>query len=237
MAKTQQGAFPTTYHHIDAPTHQDDEWGREHKQRRLIIPTTLPEDCEYTEQVWREPIVGYLSNNLWHYKRKLDGENMRVQWDGEQALWNGKSDKFVCGAQLTEYMNVTFLEEIFEERFGRDKKVILFGEHMGEGVQGNELGLKGHHFVLYDVNINSIWLKPKDIVEVAVYFGIKTCYDYGHSPEMSEMNLCAIIKQVADGVFSGWEGVVATPVVECRGQKGERVICKIKNRDYYRESK
>lgn len=34
--------------------------------------------------------------------------------------------------------------------------------------------------------------------------------------------------------WEDWEGIVATPLVEMRNQKGERVIVKIKNRDYLR---
>ncbi len=36
MSKTMQGAFEMVYHHIDAPTIQDDEWRKTHKQRKLI---------------------------------------------------------------------------------------------------------------------------------------------------------------------------------------------------------
>lgn len=227
MSKTAQGSFDTTYHHIDAPTVQDDAWGREHKQRKLIVPT-LGETQAYRSMLW-----AYLSENEWAYSRKLDGENMRVQWDGEQVLWNGKTNAFQCGADLTEYMNNTFIEEIFEEKFGRDKKVILFGEHMGPKVQGNELGLDHDEFILYDVNINGRWLNTLVVEAVAAYFGIRTVYNLMSQP-LNSCTLRELITKVANGEFKDWEGIVATPLEEMRDQNGQRVIVKIKNRDYLR---
>lgn len=230
MSKTQQGSFDTTYHHIEAPTVQDDEWGRIHKSRRLVIPTEEQGD----PTIFRDPLLFQLANTDWQYKRKLDGANLRVRWDGEQALWNGKSNAFTCGADLTDYMNATFIEEIFEEKFGRDKTVILFGEQMGKKVQTNELGLNKVEFVLFDVNINGYWLSPENVREIATYFKVRTCYDFMPDAVAFSDTLTSLIQRVARGDFSEWEGVVATPVIECRNQRGDRTIVKIKNRDYLR---
>lgn len=226
MSKTMQGAFDMTYHHIDAPTVQDDEYGKQFKKRKLMIPTK--------DEDYRSPLLAYLSNLEWVYTRKIDGANLRVQWDGEQALWNGKSNNFVCGAELTEYMNNTFLEEIFEEKFGRDKVVTLFGEHMGPKVQGNELGLDKDEFILYDVNVNGTWLDAFNVIEVARYFGVRNIHAF-MSHGMLADTLSNLINRVASGEFKDWEGIVARPTVEMRAQNGQRVIVKIKNKDYYRE--
>lgn len=239
MARTQQGAFDFRYHHIDAPTIQDDDYGREHK-KRILTCTCLPE-------TFRDPLVAMLRHNLWVVRRKLDGANIRIQWDGEQALWNGKTNNFQCGANLTEYMNNTFLEEIFEEKFGRDANVVIFGEHMGPKVQGNELKLEKDQVFVYDVNINGFWQPKETVREIAGYFGCFTCYDemwihncfndgisVSDSPALEKQTLRRIITGVAAGTYKEWEGIVATPEVECRNQKGERVIVKVKTKDYYR---
>lgn len=228
MSKTAQGAFDMTYHHIDAPTVQDDEWGRVHKQRKLVIPY---DHKNTTENFYRSDLLQYLSDLPWLWTRKIDGENIRIQWDGEKAVWNGKSNNFQCGADFTKYMNETFLEEIFEEKFGREKTVTLFGEHMGPKVQGNELGLGGDEFILYDVNVNGTWLSTSDVRQVAEYFGLCTVYELGTGID----TLSNLIKRVSDGSFRSWEGIVARPLVEMRDQNNHRVIVKIKNKDYLRE--
>ena len=220
-----QGAFDMTYHHIDAPTVLDEDYKARTKKWGLVVPTR--------DEDYRSPLLAYLANSEWVYTRKIDGANLRVQWNGEQALWNGKSNKFQCSAELTDYMNNTFLEEIFEEKFGRDKVVTLFGEHMGPKVQGNELGLDKDEFILYDVNVNGVWLSSFDVIEVARYFGIRNIYSLMPQGMLSD-TLENLIKRVASGEFKDWEGIVARPAIELRAQNGVRVIVKIKNRDYLR---
>lgn len=232
MGLTKQGAFDTTYHHIEAPTVQDEEYGRQFKKRRLIVP----EKHQY--EAYRSPLLAYLAESPWAYSRKVDGENIRIQWDGEQALWNGKSNAFQCSAEFTEYMNNTFLEEIFEEKFGRDKVVTLFGEKMGPKTQGNELGLEKDKVILYDVNINGTWLSGEDVVEIARYFNTDTVFDYMERHSFGpELNLREMITACANGEFKDWEGIVATPLIEMQDKAGHRVIVKIKNKDYLRDEK
>ena len=233
MAQTKQGPFEMVYCHIDPPTKTDDIWGAEHKSRKLYVPTIGSGDIG----MYRDPLLYELSQAGWCFKRKLDGQNMRVRWDGEQALWNGKSDKFSCGSDLSDYMNHTFLEELFEEKFGRDCEVYLFGEHMGPKVQGNELGLQESEFVLFDVRINGYWQSQFSIEDIARFFKIHTCYDFmGDLDEYSTTGtLIELINAVEQGKFKDWEGIVALPQVECRNQRGDRIVCKIKTRDYYKE--
>lgn len=232
MGLTKQGAFDMTYHHIDAPTNQDEEYGKQFKKRKLIVPE------EGQDEAYRSPLLAYLAESPWVYSRKIDGENIRIQWDGEQALWNGKSNAFQCSAEFTDYMNRTFLEEIFEEKFGRDKVVTIFGEKMGPKTQGNELGLEEDEVILYDVNINGTWLSNESIIGVAQYFGIHTVFDFMDYPVQGKASstLRGLIELCADGEFKDWEGIVATPLVEMRDQGGHRVIVKIKNKDYLRDA-
>lgn len=230
MSKTKQGAFDMTYHHIDAPTIQDEEYGKQFKKRKLMVP------AKGQDEAYRSPLLAYLAELPWVYSRKVDGENIRIQWDGEQVLWNGKSNAFQCGAEFTEYMNNIFLEEIFEEKFGRDKVVTLFGEKMGPKTQGNELGLEKDEVVLYDVNINGTWLSGVNVVEIASYFGFNVPPIYRYMPHgQAPTKLRELIEMCANGEFKDWEGIVARPQVEMRDQSGHRVIVKIKNKDYLRE--
>lgn len=231
MGLTKQGSFDTFYHHIDAPTKQDDEYGKQFKKRKLIVPNIGQDEA------YRLPLLGYLAELPWGYSRKVDGENIRIQWDGEQALWNGKSNAFQCSAEFTEYMNSTFLEEIFEEKFGRDKVVTLFGEKMGPKTQGNELGLTEDKILLYDVNIDGTWLCGESVAWIARYFSVDTVFDYMTRHMFGpEMNLREMIEACANGEFKDWEGIVATPKVEMLDKSKNRVIVKIKNRDYLREN-
>lgn len=216
-----------TYHHIDAPTILDEAYKAQTRKWKLVVPAK--------DEDYRSPLLAYLAESPWVYSRKVDGENIRIQWDGEQALWNGKSNAFQCSVEFAEYMNNIFLEEIFEEKFGRDKVATLFGEKMGPKTQGNELGLDKDELILYDVNVNGIWLSGESVVEIATYFGIKTVFDFMPSFLGKTHTLQELIELCAKGEFKDWEGIVATPLVELRAQNGQRVVVKIKNRDYLRD--
>lgn len=228
MAQTKQGAFDETYIHIEAPTIVDEEYWHETKKRKLCVPEYNLGDSK----IFRSPTLYYLSSANWRPRRKIDGENIRIKWDGEQALWNGKTNAFNCSANFTEYMNNTFIEEIFEEKFGRDKTVILYGEHVGKKVQKNDLGLDKDEVVLFDVQINGIWLDYDNVKEIAQYFNIRHHSDF-ESP-LDEEDLVTIIREVGAGEFKNWEGIVATPAVEMLDKTGKRIIVKIKNKDYLR---
>ena len=233
--KTEQKAFSIKYHHIDAPTYTDLEDTKKHDSRLLINPKTSS-----AQKTYREPELEYLAKNPWTYKRKLNGENMRVLWDGDQAIWNGRTDSFTPNKETTEYMNSKFAEEIFEEKFGRDKIVLLFGERMGPKTQGNELELESTEFVLFDINIAGVWLEPKNIQAIADYFGLRTCYDFMRPIDSSRNyseTLENLINLTAQGEFKDWEGIVAIPSTGVFNRKGDRIICKIKNQDYLRLDK
>lgn len=231
--KTQQKAFDIKYNHIDAPTFTNDALTKTVGIRLLVNPKEHPAQ----KKIYREPELEYLSKNLWAYKRKLNGENMRVLWNGEQAIWNGKTNDFQTNDETTEYMNATFVEEIFEEKFGREKQVLFFGERMAPDSQGNELKLEKVEFVLFDVKIGDTWLEPENLRAVAKYFNIRTCYDFMRAKDEKKNyidTLENLINAVTRGDFKEWEGIVASPVIGLYNRKGERLICKIKNHDYLR---
>lgn len=54
MSKTKQGAFDVTYHHIDAPTIQDEEYGKQFKKRKLTVP------AKGQDEAYRSPLLACL---------------------------------------------------------------------------------------------------------------------------------------------------------------------------------
>ena len=225
-----QESFDETYHHIEAPTVSNDALATQLKKRVLYIPTL----DDNLEEYYKSPLFWYLSTLPWTYKRKLDGSNIRIKWNGERVVWNGKTNNFTCNSNLRDYMSKTFPEEIFEEKFGRDKTVLLFGELMGPKVQGNELGLDEEQVILFDVKVGDSWLAPENVESVAEYFWLKTYADFMPEGERID-SLVNLIDRVSKGEFKDWEGIVASPLVGCASFSGSRVICKIKNKDYFRK--
>lgn len=178
----------------------------------------------------------FLKDNLWVFSEKVDGTNIRVIWDGENIVFEGKTDDAQIPAGLTLKLQELFegaakmclLEEIFAE-----KEVCLYGE--GYGVKIQESGKlyipDGVDFVLFDVAIDGWWLERKNIEDIAQKLGVKVV------PIVGEGTLDDAVEMVKKGFKSQWgdfmaEGIVAKPKIELKNRKGERIITKIKHRDF-----
>ena len=198
---------------------------RDYATRKLIIGK------------FRNPIVEYLKDNIWQFTEKIDGTNIRVIWDGHRVSFAGRTDKAVIPkhlhARLEELFGGETNEQIFEQIFG-GKLVILYGEGFGEKIQTN--GYLGHvDFILFDVTVDDIVLKRNDVEDIANALGISVV------PIVLEGTLndgIDFVKRhnktvINNGDFGAYmEGLVARPKVEVFDRLGERIIVKIKYRDF-----
>ncbi len=183
---------------------------------------------------FRNEAVKYLANNLWLFSEKIDGMNIRVHWDGHTVEFGGRTDRANIPPKLLTYLNETFksdaAEELFEQKFG-ESDVILFGEGYGPGIQMGWRYRSDMSFILFDVFIGSIWLERENVEDIAKTFGIDVV------PIVSEGTIYDAVKLVESQPASTigtakMEGVVARPAVELVDRLGNRIITKIKCRDF-----
>lgn len=167
----------------------------------------------------------YLYKNQWTATEKVDGTNIRVVWDGD-ITFKGRTDNAQLPANLFKR-----LTELFPvEKFGGFHHMILFGEGYGSGIQsGGDYGQP--NFILFDVLINGFWLEREDIEDVATKLGI------GVVPILFEDTLQNIESIVRGGFTSVLkkskpEGLVIKPAVSLNCRNGERVITKLKLKDF-----
>ena len=178
--------------------------------------------------------LAYLKDALWEFTEKIDGTNIRIVWDGYRVSFMGRTDKAQIPAHLLEKLNELFggesKEELFEQTFGK-KGVILFGEGYGEKIQKGG-GLYGPvNFRLFDVNIDGFWLVQEAVDGIAETFNIKT------APFMFRGTLedgVRFIKSHPKSVLrdAEMEGIVGRPTVQMFSRTGERIMVKIKCRDF-----
>ena len=176
----------------------------------------------------------YLSKCDWQWTEKVDGTNIRIIWDGHSVSFMGRTDKAQIPAHLVNRLNELFggtnKEEIFEQVFG-ETEVILFGEGFGEKIQAKG-GLYGSvDFILFDVLINNIWLKRKDVENIAEQFNIK-CVPVVGVGSLEEA--VAYIETHPKSLLRDFEmeGIVCRPCCELNDRLGKRIIVKIKCRDF-----
>lgn len=181
------------------------------------------------------PELEYLAPCDWEFTEKVDGTNVRVIWDGEKVEFHGRTDN----AQMPVFL-YRRLEEMFRTPEMTAKlsaqfagAAILYGEGFGAKIQkgGGNYKPDGVDFVLFDVLVGSWWLKSEDVTDV----GFKL--DIQQVPIIGRGSLGYACAMVQHGIRSQWgdfaaEGLVLRPLVPLFSRKGERIITKIKTRDY-----
>ena len=176
----------------------------------------------------------YLKNNLWEFTEKVDGASQRIIWDGYRVEFRGRTDKSDIPSHLLTRLDELFggesKEEIFEQTFG-NKEVILFGEGYGRKIQKHGELYGEPNFILFDVYIGGYWLDRGAIADIASKFGIDRV------PLIFIGDLDAGVKFIKAHPKSRlrdaeMEGIVGRPLVQMFSRTGERIMVKIKCRDF-----
>jgi len=179
------------------------------------------------------PEFEYLKDNEWIFTEKVDGTNIRVMRNGiGQIKFGGKADKTEIPKPLLEKLNRIFTprKKIFDDIFD-DADVCLYGEGYGAKIQTGGKYRQNQDFVLFDIKIGHWWLKREDVEDIAYKIGIDIV------PIIGSGNLEDLVKYVKTGFNSKWgdftaEGIVARPKVELIARNGNRIITKLKHKDF-----
>ncbi len=183
---------------------------------------------------WALPEFEYLAGNPWVFTEKVDGTNIRVMYQDGAVTFGGKTDKAQIPAQLVTRLNDRFLHlaERMQWIFGCD--ACLYGEGYGAKIQkGGGNYRPDQDFVLFYVRVGEWWLQRADVEDVAEKLGIAVV------PIIGEGSLLEAVNWAKRGIRSTWgnfeaEGIVARPKTELKTRSGQRIITKIKCRDFPR---
>lgn len=188
---------------------------------------------------YSEPEFEYLKDNQWEFSEKIDGTNIRVMLDGNDIVFGGKTDNAQIPTHLYARLSELFLtaekKRLLYEVFGEDwKDICLYGEGFGYKIQG-KVGmdyLTGKvDFCLFDVKIGKWWLERKNVYEIADKLKLlkPAVVGYGTLNEAIEL-----VKRGFKSSFGGAdaEGLVLRPTCELVKRNGQRIITKVKHRDF-----
>lgn len=203
------------------------------------INTMFKRDMDGNKQIiegqWVDPVLRYLADAQWFLTEKVDGTNIRVYWDGKDVTYGGRTDSAQIPNGIINRLNDLFystpakarLREVFP-----DGGVTLYGEGYGAKIQkGGGNYKQTQDFVLFDVKVGDLWLERANVEDVAEKLKLDVV------PIIDVGTLHEAIAMVKDGITSEWgdfeaEGIVARPVVELLDRRGNRIITKIKARDF-----
>jgi len=202
---------------------------------------------------WATAEFEYLADNDWEFTEKLDGTNIRLIWFGDVNIM-GKTDDAMIPAPLTEVLDKQNLAKLFDKAFNGNSykdpssplrhlqdlpRVCLYGEGVGARVHQGAGKYGDPKFVLFDVAVRDVenpdhwwWLDRKNVKDVAKKMGFE------FSPVIGTGSLYDMNDMVKKGLPSAWgdfkaEGIVARPRVPMWNRRGERIIAKLKTKDFH----
>ena len=204
------------------------------------IETPFKRDMEGSKKLiegsFRDETVEYLKDAEWVFTEKVDGTNISVEWDGHAVHYHGRTERANIPSTIVNFLTKQFgedvNEELFEQTFG-EKWVILYGEGYGPKIQNGGLYRPEVSFILFDVYMpgSGIWLKRDAMEGVAKAFGV----------DVVPVIMRGTIQEAVDFVkcrpdstmgTAKMEGLVGKPAVDILDRMGNRVITKIKVKDF-----
>jgi hypothetical protein len=191
-----------------------------------------PKTNKFTSEFAR-PEFEYLQYNTWNFSEKIDGTNIRVIYDAEIHIVNfaGRTNNAVIPSSLLGRLLSLFSAEKLHETFD-GKSVILYGEGCGPKIQNG--GYRPFQdFILFDIRIGRWYLEQPAIADIADKLEICCAPFIGEGTLHDAVFLAKVgfVSQFPDvGVA---EGVIARPKVEMFNRAGERIITKVKYKDFH----
>ena len=192
------------------------------------------------------PEFEFLASNPWNWTEKINGENLRLYWDGTEVTIGGRTDTALLPAALVSTLRpLTTDTERWKRMFPRGN-VTVHGEAYGAGINGGGKYRQDLAMIVFDVRVHDEesgdwWLRRPHIENVASGLGLDVVPFIG---TFSLWDAWGLVSggELPSGVkplVSAWdgvpiEGIVGKPEVELKTRKGERILTKIKLADYHR---
>lgn len=209
---------------------------RTYEKIETVFERDISDSKKLIPNKWRSQTVQYLAYNYWEWTEKIDGTNIRVHWDGHKVEFGGRTERSSIPAPLVNRLNDLFAgetnEQIFEQMFG-EREVILFGEGYGNKIQGvgSQYLPDSVDFILFDVLIGDNYQSRIDVESTARAFGVR------YAPVVLSGDIYDAIQFVKEKPRSTignapMEGLVGRPAMELKDRCGNRVIVKVKVKDF-----
>jgi hypothetical protein len=188
------------------------------------------------------PEIAFLSNLDWIWTEKVDGTNIRLGWSPDDEGVNvtqriaGRSDEAQIPPHLLDVLITLHQDLPWKEAFPAVESgdfVTLYGEGYGAKIQSGGNYRSDPGFVLFDVQVGPWWLHRNDVVNVAMNLGLDVVPVWSIGP------IASALYNVREGlVQSKWgekvnpEGLVGQPMEMLFDRKGERILTKVKRKDF-----
>lgn len=193
-------------------------------------------ETKYKTFLWGEyatPEFELLADCHWMWTEKVDGTNIRVHWDGEQVHFGGRTRNAEIPKFLLETLQEMFPSSLMKDKFSDEGGITLFGEGYGAKIQkgGGDYIPDGQSFILFDIFAGNMWFMRSKVDSIADSLGIKSVpiVGTGTLPQACDYVKQGVVSHLKQGAA---EGLVMTPFHELKDRRGQRIITKIKTKDF-----
>lgn len=216
-----------------------------HKIQSVFLRDPATKHKNFLLGEWSEPEFGFLAPCEWSWQEKVDGTNIRVYWNGKDKTirFMGRRDLPVADDGtpsnvpdfLLDQLKTMFSVERLDKTF-QGRNVVLYGEGYGAGVQkgGGNYNPDECSFCLFDVFIGKFWIEQQNV------YNISETLEIPYAPILNRGTLFDAIELVKAGfdsvvaVKGGHiaEGLICRPALNLLTRGGDRIITKIKHKDF-----
>lgn len=209
----------TEYHKIWSPFHRHIDG----PNRGKMIPGE-----------WSLPEFKLLADMDWTWTEKVNGTNVRIIWDGYKVTIGGRTDTAQMPLILVHALQAQFTEELLEQQF-QATPVVLYGEGYGARVvDGSGIYRPDPGFVMFDALVDGWWLLPDSLQVLGSQMNVDVV------PQAFIGGIDDAISLVKSGtLFSRWstgnfapEGLVGKPPLGLTRRDGDRLMVKVKGKDF-----
>ena len=187
-------------------------------------------------EMLKSPVLGTIRE--WDVTEKIDGTNIRVMFStAGDVSFGGRSDNAQIHSGLLQHLTNTFQPSHLRTALwlNPDKPVdaVLYGEGYGAGIQkGGGFYRADKAFILFDVLIAGKWWLDREAVE-----DIARKLEIPAVPYLGRWLLSDIVQAVRQPFPSKIgtamaEGVVARPIETLFDKRMQRIIIKLKTKDF-----
>lgn len=175
----------------------------------------------------------------WLVTEKIDGTNVRVFFETVHGgvRFGGRTDSAQMPTFLLSYLQETFRPEVFAAAFDEGTSGVLFGEGYGPKIQKGGNYRSDVSFRLFDVRIGEWWLNWDNVVDVARKLRISTVPVLARNVSLDvalrdlRRHSLVAVEELERSDYQQ-EGIVARTDPLLMMRNGERLMWKLKARDY-----
>jgi hypothetical protein len=181
---------------------------------------------------WAMSEFGYLQDCAWDWTEKVDGMNLRLHWDGSKVTVGGRSDDSQVPARLLAALAPYLEAGTWVAAFPDADDVTVYGEGYGAGIQKGAVYRPDQTVIVFDVKVGPWWLSREDVADVAGKLGLDVVPTFGRHTLTAAWDGLKAGELTSHWTGAPIEGLVGRPAVDLFNRKGERVMAKMKVRDW-----